>query len=366
MKYQAFPAVGTHTNRLLVYDPADADKEFNYRHTDGVLRRPQGAWYDEHFNPPKTYLQRRPDFRLDACRDFTDYTRNTYRGRRRTHALVLAAAYHNKPVLVFEKWLTEEALRSFDPLINKLRALCLGVPLSFGGLNPREPLYQINKPIMEQVLWELELIRKRTIQLNPDRREDIPELPLWSDTKTSDFLIGIYSQNDWEIMAATFRAEAETFLQCMLYLGYDFVPFEPEEERFDLNSELLEEEEDSTPPPLSEAVQKLLEESMASIAPNSPAHFVYDRPEVVKEPVAVSSPAPSTEPMMPEVPSLKGQGELETVPEEIPSFQFPTSDEPRGPVTSTPHPNSARNTTAAAETSAEPAIITAFQLEQVE
>jgi hypothetical protein len=237
---------------------------YPYHHEDGRLTKVKGAIAEDSFNSSKTVLPPLPGFVFDACVDFDDYRRNSYRGRRRSHALHLAAHFRQQNVVVFEKWLDENALKSFESIINKLKALVQGVRVTFPTSQDKEIYYQINKPMMESLYRDLELIRNRTMQLNKGREEDILELPIWSDATLPDIYKGVYSRNDWEILAATFRQEAETYLLAALYCNYDFKPvdvgFDQEEEEYC---------EPFVPKDLSPEVTKLIEDSMRIITRDS-------------------------------------------------------------------------------------------------
>jgi hypothetical protein len=57
----------------------------------------------------------------------------------------------NRTLFVFEKWLDENALKSFESIINKLKALVQGVRVTFPTSQDKEIYYQINKPMMESL-----------------------------------------------------------------------------------------------------------------------------------------------------------------------------------------------------------------------
>jgi hypothetical protein len=259
MRYQEFPFLGDRTNKLLMFEWEDLTiPKYLYRHEDGVFTKVEGAISEDHFDSPKVVLPPSAGFTFDACADQDAYRNNSYRGKRRRHALHLAANYRQQTVLIWEKWLPEETKDKFKVVLDKLKAFVQGTRVTFATAPNGEFYYQINKPLMESIYRDLESIRKRTLQKNPDREEDIFELPIWSDTKLTDVYKGVYTKNDWEILAATFRMEVETFLLAMDYSNYDFLP--PEEKP--------EDEEYCEPfvvQDLSPEVAKILEDSMKII-----------------------------------------------------------------------------------------------------
>ena len=314
MRYQAYPPLGTKTNRFITYDPDDP-RSYEYRHESGTLSPVNGAIHEENFNSRKYILPHLPGFIFDACEDYETYRRNSYRGRRRCHALQLAANYRQETVCIFEKGLDNESLRGFQTIVNQLRALVQGVRVTFKS-SRGEFYYQISKPLMETIYRELESIRQRTVQINKDRAEDILQLPTWGDTSLSDVYSGVYTKNDWEILAATFRFEVETFLLAMIYLNYDFQPIEIED---DTDEEPEEDCAPFKPQPLSSEVTRLLEESMRILSQD---HVVLeDSPEPPVGPSSSQSvrwkdpTAPSSEDLNVKQPrSSSRQGELVILP----------------------------------------------------
>ena len=273
MRYQNFPFLGGKTNRFLIHDFEElAIPEFTYRHECGKFERPKGAIPESSFDYPKTILPHLPGTTFDACVDFTAYSRRSYRGKRRTHALYLAANFRQQEVLVFEKPMDDDDYKKYETVINYLKALVQGIRVTFPNAPSGSYFYQINKPIMEALYNELNAIRKRACQINRERIEDIPEFPTWSDSTLPDVYSGVYSANDWEIFAATFRQEIETFLAAMVYCGYDH-----------LSPIVQDEEEDEpcepfVPTLLDPKVNALLESSMTVIShhaetPNVPTPF---------------------------------------------------------------------------------------------
>jgi hypothetical protein len=226
MKYQRVPYIGTRTNQLIVYHPGDAyDK--SYKTEFPLPQIPQGAqhWFFDSSQqtklPPELQAKYVTDF--DACADHDAYTRNCFRGRRRDHVFQLAANYRNAPVSTFQKWFGEVLRKGFAYILDLLRTLCKGDPSYFS--DPSDVWFSLDQDIKKQLDDCLEDIHKRTFQiliLNT-RENETPVIPEWSCINAHD-LYGFYTHNDWEIIAATYRAEVETFLQASEYLGYDFKP----------------------------------------------------------------------------------------------------------------------------------------------
>jgi hypothetical protein len=334
MKYESFPPIGNKTNKLLSYIPNDESDAFIYRHEQGRFTPVQGAKVPASFSGRMVHLKHTTSNYFDSCVDFQTYSRGNNRGRRRSHALQLAANYRDMPVSVFEKWLSPEAMLSFKAIITKLRAFCQGSPVTFTSIPEGTVYYRVNQFVMESLCSDLESVRKRTLQLNHDRKEDVFPLPLWSDTFVSDIYEGVYTQNDWEILASTFRQEAETFLQAMLYLGYDYKPIEPEDE---------EEEEvpcaPYAPEPLDEDVLSLLEASQQI----NVASVRFTSPPIILEPKRLVSPVRSNESLATPSFNLTRSPQSKELDEPVvlrsspahsrassAPFQFPTSNLPRG------------------------------------
>lgn len=273
MKYEQFPPVGSKTNRFLVYSPDDKETIFSYQHESGQLGPVEGAQSQDSFEGSKKIYTSFGKAIFDCCADFYAYRRNSHRGKRRAHALQLAANYRMTPVCVFEKGLNKEDRQSFKAIFRKLQAFAQGVRVSFSpGRHGQPYYYQISKPIMESVNRDLELVHKRTIQLNKDRTEDVPEIPIWSDTSQAIIYDGVYTANDWEIIACAYLQEVETFLQAMLYLKYDFQPVEPEYD--DDDAEYGDDDKPFIPEDLDEETLKILEDSMSGI--RASVHFEDD------------------------------------------------------------------------------------------
>ena len=321
MKYEQFPPVGSKTNRFLVYSPDDKETTFSYQHESGQLMPIEGAKPQDSFEGSKKIYTSLRKAIFDCCANYYAYRRNSHHGKRRAHALQLASEYRMTPVCVFEKGLNKEALDSFKTIFRKMRALCQGVRVSFSTGRQGPPYYyQISKPIMESVNRDLELVHKRTLQLNQDQIEDVPEIPMWSDTTQTNLYEGVYTANDWEILACAYIQEVETFLQAMLYLKYDFQPVEPEEE----DDEFEGEDKPFVPEDLDEETLKILEDSMTTM--RASVHFEDD---------VNSTPQPGNTSLLSETHLDVLEKEVKDSLREQASSQltvsnFPTSELPRG------------------------------------
>jgi hypothetical protein len=280
MRYEAFPSIGTKTNRLIVYSPDDTCND-NYDTPFPKLEPVNGAIHPEQFDHNRrTTLPAATIQEFDACSPFFEYRRNSYRGRRRTHAYQLAAKYRNSDVHIFEKWFTSDDQVKLSKLLDLLSAYVQGLRVSYIGTD--EIFYQVNKKLDERITSRLMHIRDRTIQLNLERDVDIPGLPQWSTDARIPLYVSTFNRNDWEILAATYRIEVETFLQICLYLGYDYKPVDISEavEKEDLEGE--EEEDDdpamensaiSSPRPIPDSVRSLIEESLLEKDKGKSVHF---------------------------------------------------------------------------------------------
>ena len=293
MRYEAFPSVGTKTNRLIIHSPEDECND-NYDTPFPKLEPVNGAIPPDQLKGDlKSILPPTSVQEFDACSDFPEFRRSSYRGRRRTHAYQLAAKFRKSNVHIFEKWFTTEAQEKFSKLLNLLNALVQGVRVNYMGSN--DILYQVNAELDRKLMKELLLIRDRTIQLNLERNVDIPGLPEWSNDPLIPLYLCTFSANDWEILAATLKIEVETFLQICLYLGYDYKPVNISAPLENEDSEENEDEEDPkeedtvpvTPRLLPDSVRSIIEESLQKGKSKA-------RPAVHFSPPDTPTPIPST------------------------------------------------------------------------
>jgi hypothetical protein len=268
MKYETIPNVGSKTNRLIVHSQNETGND-NYDTPFPKLETVSGSLDPLLYRPSsKVVLPPTQEWEFDACSDFPEFRRNSYRGRRRMHAYFLAANYRKADVCLFEKWLNSEDQARLKLILDSLRALVQGVRVQFRL--DEQIYYQMNYTLYHRINHYLRHIRDRTIQVNICRESDIPEAPTW----TSDPLVPlnqcVYNHNDWEILAATYRSEVETFLQVCLYLGYDYQPVDINEpiESEEEEEEEVEEEETSSPSPqvsrtMTSDVFSIIQESMS-------------------------------------------------------------------------------------------------------
>jgi hypothetical protein len=300
MKYEAFPSIGTKTNKLVVYSPDESYNEY-YDTLFPKLEPVSGPIEASQFNQSnKVILPPSREWEFDACTKFSDYRRSSYRGRRRTHAYHLAANYRKLPVVVFEKWLNQEAQDGFNEILNLLTAIVQGVRCSFSD---RDIIwYQMNETLHIRLCEFLDRIKERTEQLNPNRIADVPKIPNFITGNNTPLYNATFMKNDWEILVATYRAEVETFLQASLYFGYDYQPVDLEESLEQEEEEELLEEDSQAPPPLSPEVLSLITSSIfRNSKGKSSVHFE-------------DQSAPPT-----------------PTPPQVSSSRFPMSSTPRGP-----------------------------------
>ena len=338
MKYEQFPPIGTRTNRFIIYSPDDSADSFQYQPESARLSPVTGPKTSADFNAPKIIYPPHIQTMFDCCADFEDYRRNSSRGRRRSHALQLAAIYRNRTVAVFEKWISKEDQQGFHSIITKLRGLCQGTRISFTEDRSGPFYYQVNKSVMESINRDLEQVYKRTCQVNPERPEDVPEVPIWSDTSEADLYEAIYTPNDWEILASTYRQEVETFLLAMLYLNYDFMPVEVDDDALEDDGP---DDVSFVPKDCDPEVLKILEDSMTAM--KSSARF---KDEVFFSPEPNTAPLPSVSPLDHSITLNKGLREPSPVKATKSYDKFPSLEVPKAlsrptvsfaqPVTSTP------------------------------
>ena len=273
---------------------------------------------------------------FDACATMDAYRITSQRGKRRQHAYQLAANYRGQPVYHFDNWLDVSEQDHLRDLLDLLHAFSHGVRVTFKEDN--QAWYQLDSDILDMVDGKLKSIHARTNQVSHVSTLDIPKVPEFGYSMHHPYpkRNALLSPNDWEILAAAFVRDAETFVQTCIILGFDF--HEPEEE----TQELEEEEEPFVPPPDSESVRALRAEaarrrkareagrqgSQASSKENTiPAEISEELHEELTEFIKPSSPIPSEvqtrlpEPIQPEQrPHIPDRGLFAPVEPELPNI----------------------------------------------
>ena len=328
-------------NRLVTYQPEDVSKYTSqYKTIYPELSTVLGPHDPQQFNLNEKITLKSVELILpDACVDSSAYRLTTFRGKRRIHAFHLAAEYRGKPLHFYENWFDESTQASLSDLLDQVQAFCHGVRVTFK--DQASIWYQVNHEYWSKVQAKLSEIRNRTMQLLPDRKEDVPAIPTFAYTTRAqypDVINAFYTSNDWEILAATYRKEIETFVQTCIYLGYDYQHYK---ETLQDPQELpdSEFEEDYLPPPtISPSVRKLLEDSMNRIVaaelkqqegthskPSPPQNTtvdeIYPSSPIRKEEQAIL-PAPIEPELRLPTPSGSPKPHMESeVPNIIPSFR---------------------------------------------
>jgi hypothetical protein len=251
------------TNRLVTYTPNEPF-ELAYKTLHPGLVSVTGPYDPDQFNlEEKTPLDFNDGAFLDACADSDAYRQTSFRGKRRRHAYQLAADYRSKPLYFYENWFDDSDKFLLSDLLDLLRAFCHGVRVTFK--DRFLVWYQIDHEYWNKVQAKLKDIRKRIQQVVTDREDDIPPIPEFAYTTQTQYSgVGkaFFSANDWEVLAATYKREAENFVQTCIYMGYDYQPsqslkfFGPEDLE---DSEYPEDYEIAQP--MSPSVRKLLEDS---------------------------------------------------------------------------------------------------------
>jgi hypothetical protein len=289
--FQDFLHTNRITNRLVPYNPDEAFT-FTYFTNYPRFEPVEGPYDPTQFDLSKKIVH--PAFQdyFDACADGNAYRHTSFRGKRRQHALQLAADFRRKPVYHFEEWFDDTSNPLLSNLLDLLRAFCHGVRVTFEGKGTM--WYQINSEVMHQLQNKLIGIANRTEEVTLRNRDDIPPLPEFGQTSHLQYpnlSEAFFSANDWEILAATYRKEVETFIQTCSYIGFDFEPYEPpvvSNEPKDLESSPYPEDHEP-PPPISPSVQRIIQESFKSFTAQSQDLHEPEPTEEVEE-TSVHSP----------------------------------------------------------------------------
>src|ERR1700748_2757207 len=262
-KYQIkeLPFLSSRTNSLLQYTP-EADVQYQYdiqptlHRVEGPIDPSQFVQSDKEVLPPSSY------FEHDACVDLPVYRRNSLRGRRRNHALQLAADYRLKPVFQFRKWFVYRDQAFLEDMLNNIRAFCQGMRVTF--TDKSQVWYQVNTNVWSAIKNELFEIRERTLQIAENRKEDIPEMPEFASTNRHSYPHieqAVFSANDWEILAAAYRCEVEAYILTCIALGYDHAPSYETQSPEDAEEEVYEEDRKG-PHQINSSVLTIINESM--------------------------------------------------------------------------------------------------------
>jgi hypothetical protein len=249
-------------NHLVQYDPDEYfPHQYSTRYT--TLHTVDGPMDPLQVDMRHKKVHYLPQDYFDACADEDTYRSTSYRGKRRQHALQLAADYRGMSLFHFEEWFDDNNTNLLSDLLDLIRAFCHGVRVTFEDKNVY--WYQLNPTIMDQIQDKLKEIRKRTEQVAKITGEDIPPIPEFGYSTKHQYpnlRQAFFSSNDWEILAAAYRKEVETFVQTCIYLGFDHQPYEASTSS--KADELQESEypEDHEPiPTLSPSVKRIIEES---------------------------------------------------------------------------------------------------------
>jgi hypothetical protein len=159
---------------------------------------------------------------FDSLGPYYQIRHSSKRGARRNHILQLAAKSLGRDYLIAYPNLDKGEVEQFrDVIFDLLIALVQGVLIQFPK-ESKEIYYQINEELYQVVCEGLTAIGIRTQQVSSleNPRHLVPHFGDNDRFPRS----GIYSHNDWEILACAYKCEVETFLTLMLKLGYDFQP----------------------------------------------------------------------------------------------------------------------------------------------
>ena len=233
MSRTPFHPDGSEPNQLVTYTPSDEIPELRYPE-DRRLSAYAGSIDVQSVSIQSIELLPIPTvWDLESCMDWHEYKRNSHKGRRREHALYLAAKALDRDVVILQHMLDATDRIKCQALLTKLAGLVLG------------KRYNLNKStqtfiVMDQELYiefqlDLSLVLARTRQLLGRNGFAIfPAAPVWGNSANVP-LEGTYSANDWEIISAAFRFEVEAWLKKALTYGYDFVPWQDPDERDELD-----------------------------------------------------------------------------------------------------------------------------------
>src|SRR6201996_2702510 len=90
--------------------------------------------------------------------------------------------------------------------------------ISFTFPDEEEPLYGLDLMRYSRLITSLQSRRNRLMRLGRDNSDSYPSLPHWGDENHPEGVL--YSRNDYEILAVTFRCEVESFM-CLISMDED-------------------------------------------------------------------------------------------------------------------------------------------------
>jgi hypothetical protein len=179
---------------------------------------------------------------LESCVDWTDYRRNSNKGRRREHAFYLGARALKRPVVILQHMLDSADRFKYQNLLIRLTGVVLGNRYAMSKTS--RTLFVLDDDQYTEIQQDLSRIHARTLQLlGKEGGNLLPNTPEWGNSSKDIPRDGLYSQNDWEIISATYRFEVEAWLKMALTFGYDFVPWQDpdREDKSDGSKEAAEE-----------------------------------------------------------------------------------------------------------------------------
>src|SRR6201996_5170658 len=90
--------------------------------------------------------------------------------------------------------------------------------ISFTFPDEEEPLYGLDLMRYSRLITSLQSRRNRLMRLNRENSDSYPSVPHWGDENHPEGVL--YSRNDYEILAVTFRCEVESFM-CLISMSED-------------------------------------------------------------------------------------------------------------------------------------------------
>jgi hypothetical protein len=156
--------------------------------------------------------------KFDTLGNYFLIRNTTKRGQRRNHILQLGARYLRRDVKLVTPMLDETECQRYKKVLTLLQSTVLGTRVQFK--DSKTIHYQIDSNLHVTLSAVLQDIGLRTTQITElqDFQSLLPRFGNFNHFPVN----GVYTANDWEIIACTFKCEVESYLKIMLELGYDF------------------------------------------------------------------------------------------------------------------------------------------------
>lgn len=224
------------TFKFYVFHPDDEHGKDNYpakvNVSEALIASEQQPSWDDRWKIKEAPAPKNWEF--DACLEYYAIRHGNKRSHRRNHILCLGAKGLKRNVILVNPMPNAEDSSKLENEVAMLLTLVHGTRFRFGS--SRKVYYRMNESLYEVFMEHLEEMGRRTVQIS--ELDDYMELlPTFG---SDEFPINYYySKNDWEILAATFKCEVESYMKILMNFGYDFLPCEA----IEMNEDVIERNE---------------------------------------------------------------------------------------------------------------------------